>query len=182
MAAALLAGAHHSVLPPKDDSPSQDQTMTPTRIGAIIVGADRIAANGDTANKIGTYSLAVLARAHGARFVVAAPRASIDLRAPAGTHIRIEQRPAPELTRVTGPVVGATGEKEKTEPKTDYQPPASSSSATVVTAADGIDVWNPAFDVTPATLIDAIVTEVGIAEPQGPEHGFRLAELLAEAS
>lgn len=102
----------------------------------IIVGADRIAANGDTANKIGTYSLAVLARHHGLKFMVAAPISTIDWQLDSGTGIPIEQRPASEVTHM-------------------HQQPI---------APPGVNVSNPAFDVTPASLIDAIVTEAGIVE------------------
>jgi methylthioribose-1-phosphate isomerase len=100
----------------------------------VIVGADRIAANGDTANKIGTYGLAILAREHGVRFMVAAPVNTIDFQTPDGTGIPIEMRPAAEVLELGGQRVAAVG-------------------------AEG---WNPAFDVTPARLIDALVTEHGV--------------------
>lgn len=105
----------------------------------IVVGADRIAANGDVANKIGTYGLAVLARHHGVRFMVVAPTSTIDMQTPDGSAIPIEMRPAEELLTLAGQRV----------------------------AADGADAWNPVFDVTPAALIDAIVTETGIVENPG---------------
>lgn len=108
-------------------------------VKVAIVGADRVARNGDTANKIGTYQLAVLARYHGVKFIVAAPTNSIDLTIPDGTHIPIEERPPHELTTING----------------------------VPIAAEGINVWNPAFDVTPAALIDAIVTENGVYTNKG---------------
>lgn len=101
-----------------------------------IVGADRIAANGDVANKIGTYSLAVAARHHGVRFMVAAPTSTIDPDTATGADIPIEQRDPAEVLRCGGQPV----------------------------ASDGVDAWNPVFDVTPAGLIDAIVTERGIIE------------------
>ncbi|HLF97635.1 MAG TPA: S-methyl-5-thioribose-1-phosphate isomerase [Methylococcaceae bacterium] len=99
----------------------------------VIVGADRIAANGDTANKIGTYSLAVLARQHGVRFMVAAPLSTVDWATPSGDAIEIEERTPNELLHES------------------YLEPESVISA-----------WNPVFDVTPANLIDAIVTEKGV--------------------
>jgi len=102
-----------------------------------VVGADRVAANGDVANKIGTYQLAVLARAHGVKFVVAAPTTSIDLSTASGNDIKIEQRPSKELTHINGQPI----------------------------AAPGIEVWNPSFDVTPYDLIDAIITENGVWSP-----------------
>lgn len=104
------------------------------RVGWVIVGADRIAANGDTANKIGTYGLAVLARHHGVRFMVVAPRSSIDRDCPDGRSIAIEQRPADEVRRFAGHAI----------------------------APGDAPVENPAFDVTPNGLIDALVTEVGV--------------------
>ncbi len=99
-----------------------------------IVGSDRIAANGDVANKIGTYSLAVVARHHGVKFMVAAPTSTIDLATPDGAAIPIEQRPAEELLHCAGRR----------------------------TTVEGVQAWNPVFDVTPAELIDAIVTERGV--------------------
>ena len=100
----------------------------------VIVGSDRIAANGDVANKIGTYSLALVAKAHGVKVMVAAPTSTIDMNCPAGTDIPIETRDAEELFTCGGKRL----------------------------AAAGIDAWNPVFDVTPAALVDAIVTERGI--------------------
>lgn len=119
-------------------------------IAAVIVGADRVVRNGDTANKIGTYALAVLARYHGVRFIVAAPTTSIDLQTTTGADIKIEERRPEELTQVSGAVVGADGKVDVTR------------TAKVATAHQEINVWNPAFDVTPAELIDAIVTEQGV--------------------
>ena len=118
-------------------------------ISAVIVGADRVARNGDTANKIGTYSLAVLARYHGIKFVVAAPTTSIDLETVTGKDIKIEDRAGTELTQITGPVIGADG-------KVDM-----SHTERIAVAHQGVDVWNPSFDVTPHALIDAIITEKG---------------------
>jgi methylthioribose-1-phosphate isomerase len=107
-------------------------------IQSVIVGADRIARNGDTANKIGTYGVALLARAHDLPFFVAAPLSTIDLDTPDGRHIPIEERDPREVTHV--------GER--------------------ALAPAGVKVRNPAFDVTPAALIAGIVTEVGVA--RGP--------------
>jgi methylthioribose-1-phosphate isomerase len=118
-------------------------------ISAVIVGADRVARNGDTANKIGTYSLAVLARYHGIKFVVAAPTTSIDLETETGDGIKIEDRAKHELTQISGAVVGNGGEVDTNHIER------------VAIAHQGIDVWNPSFDVTPHSLIDAIVTEKG---------------------
>src|SRR2546426_4055467 len=106
-------------------------------IDRVVVGADRVAANGDTANKIGTYGLAVLARAHEIPFLVAAPLSTVDFRAPDGSAIPIEERPPEEGT----PVAGAPG------------------------APEGIAAANPAFGITPHHLITAIVTEAGVATP-----------------
>ena len=120
-------------------------------IAGVVVGADRVAANGDTANKIGTYSLAILAKHHGVKFLVAAPRTTIDLETKSGKHIVIEERPGKEVTLIKGPRYdGVTLDLGVVE--------------TVSIAANGIGVWNPAFDVTPAELIDGIITEVGVVE------------------
>ncbi|MEB3330322.1 MAG: S-methyl-5-thioribose-1-phosphate isomerase [Candidatus Sericytochromatia bacterium] len=106
-------------------------------IDRVVVGADRIAANGDTANKIGTYGLAVLAAAHGIPFYVAAPRSTLDPVLPTGADIPIEERPEEELTHVGGRRL----------------------------AAEGVGVANPSFDVTPGRLIAGIITEVGVLRP-----------------
>ncbi len=111
--------------------------MARGEIDRVIVGADRIAANGDVANKIGTYALAVLARAHGLPFIVAAPTSTIDLKCPDGAAIPIEERAASEVTHVAGRRV----------------------------APEGMPARNPAFDVTPRALITLIVTEAGVAHP-----------------
>ena len=111
--------------------------MKKGEVDLVIVGADRIAANGDAANKIGTYSLAVLAQAHGIPFYVAAPLSTIDPALPDGGAIPIEERNSDEVTRCGG----------------------------VRTAPEGVAVWNPAFDVTPNALITAIVTEAGVIRP-----------------
>ena len=102
----------------------------------VIVGADRICANGDTANKIGTYQLAIAARHHGAKFMVVAPSSTVDMATASGERIEIEERDPAELLTHRGQR----------------------------TVADGVQAWNPVFDVTPASLIDAIVTEKGVIE------------------
>jgi methylthioribose-1-phosphate isomerase len=107
------------------------------RVRLVITGADRIARNGDTANKIGTYGVALLARAHGIPFYVAAPSSTFDLAIATGDAIAIEERDSREVTHGFGRQ----------------------------TAPDGIGVFNPAFDVTPAELIHAFVTEKGIIRP-----------------
>ncbi len=140
-------------------------------VNAIVVGADRVAANGDTANKIGTYSLAVLAKHHGVKFLVAAPRTTIDLGTKSGSDIVIEQRPASEMTSIKGPRAGATGVEGEGELTLE----------TVRIAAPGINVWNPSFDVTPAALIDGIITEVGVVE-KGPDGQFHMDSLFNGAA
>ncbi|KAI2619485.1 methylthioribose-1-phosphate isomerase [Hypomontagnella submonticulosa] len=124
-------------------------------IAAVIVGADRVVRNGDTANKIGTYTLAVLAKYHGLKFIVAAPTTSIDLQTETGAGIKIEERKPEELTQISGAVVGKDGQVDV------------SHTERVATAHQGIGVWNPAFDVTPAELIDAVVTERGVVVKGG---------------
>lgn len=125
-------------------------------MAAVVVGADRVAANGDTANKIGTYSLAILARYHKVKFVVAAPRTTIDLHTVSGVDIVIEERPSTEVTRIKGPPIQRSAHNEFHTAKDRVEE--------IATAAEHTQAWNPAFDVTPADLIDAIVTEVGVAE------------------
>ncbi|KAF2266376.1 Methylthioribose-1-phosphate isomerase [Lojkania enalia] len=133
-------------------------------IAGIVVGADRVAANGDTANKIGTYSLAILAKYHGVKFLVAAPRTTIDLQTKTGDDIVIEERPGKEVTLIKGPRHdGVTLDLGVVE--------------TVSIAASGIDIWNPAFDVTPHELIDGIITEVGVVERDG-NGAFHLEQLF----
>ncbi|KAF4762075.1 hypothetical protein N7455_003043 [Penicillium solitum] len=127
---------------------------TQVGVNAIVVGADRVAANGDTANKIGTYALAVLARYHGVKFLVAAPLTTIDMATKSGKDIVIEQRAASEVTSIKGPCAGSEA--------TDQI-----AIETVKIAAPGINVWNPAFDITPASLIDGIITEIGVVEKGG---------------
>jgi methylthioribose-1-phosphate isomerase len=120
-------------------------------LAAIVVGADRVVKNGDVANKIGTYGLAVLAKHHGIKFLVAAPTTTIDMETVSGSAIVIEERPRSEVTKIKGFLEGV-------------EEGGDASLKTISIAADGIDVWNPAFDVTPAALIDGIVTERGVAE------------------
>jgi len=135
---------------------------------AVVVGADRVAANGDTANKIGTYSLSVLARYHGVAFVVAAPRTTIDLKTVRGADIVIEERKQSEVTVVKGPVVTGTTADGVEVDVDDVRE--------VSLAPTDTGAWNPAFDVTPADLVDAIATEVGVAEKE--RQGFRLEALF----
>ena len=108
--------------------------MKQGKVAWVIVGADRIAANGDTANKIGTYMTAVAARHHGVKFMVVAPTSTVDLSTPDGAAIPIENRAAAEVLNFAG----------------------------TRTSPEGVQAWNPAFDITPAVLIDAIVTEKGV--------------------
>ena len=122
--------------------------MQQGKIGAIVVGADRIAANGDVANKIGTYTLAILAKEHGIPFYVAAPISTVDLATPDGGKIPIEQRNAREVTHIAGKQM----------------------------VPDGVQVENPAFDVTPAKYVAAIITERGIAREPYTESLRKLAE------
>lgn len=107
-------------------------------VDVVVVGADRIAANGDTANKIGTYQLAIAAKYHHVPFFTAAPTTTLDLSMSSGAEIHVEERPGVELTSIFGQKI----------------------------APDGINVWNPAFDVTPCALIRGIITELGVIEPE----------------
>lgn len=136
-------------------------------IAAVIVGADRVVRNGDTANKIGTYALSVLARHHGIKFIVAAPTTSIDLRTETGAGIKIEERKGEELTQISGAVVDKDG-------KVDV-----SRTERVAIADQRIGVWNPAFDVTPAELIDAVVTEKGVVQ-KGADGRFDFRDIMPE--
>jgi methylthioribose-1-phosphate isomerase len=123
-------------------------------INAVVVGADRIAANGDVANKIGTYTVAVLAKEHAIPFYVAAPVSTVDLATPSGAGIPIEERPADEVTHVAGRRV----------------------------APEGVAVRNPAFDVTPHRYVTAIVCERGVARPPFGESLRALAGAPAPVS
>jgi methylthioribose-1-phosphate isomerase len=125
--------------------------MRQGKIGSIVVGADRIAANGDVANKIGTYSVAVLAKEHGIPFYVAAPISTVDLACPTGNEIPIEERDAREVTHIAGKQM----------------------------VPDGVSVQNPAFDVTPAKYVAAIITERGIARAP---YDTSLQKLAAECA
>lgn len=137
-------------------------------IAAVIVGADRVVRNGDTANKIGTYALSVLARHHGVKFIVAAPTTSIDLRTESGAGIKIEQRKPEELTQISGAVVGKDGSVDV------------SRTERVAIADQRVGVWNPAFDVTPAELIDAVVTEKGVVV-KGADGKFDFKNVMPES-
>src|SRR5450432_2470456 len=121
--------------------------MQQGKIGAIVVGADRIAANGDVPNKVGTYTVAVLAKENGIPFYVAAPISTVDLETPDGSKIPIEQRDPKEVTHIAGKQM----------------------------VPDGVSIENPAFDVTPAKYVTAIVTERGIARAPYEESLKRLA-------
>jgi methylthioribose-1-phosphate isomerase len=116
------------------------------KVDAVVVGADRIAANGDTANKIGTYMVAVLAREHGVPFYVAAPLTTLDLSLKSGEEIPIEERDPMEITHIREHQLGP----------------------------EGVQVHNPAFDVTPNQLITAIITDKGVARPPFIESLKRL--------
>lgn len=111
--------------------------MSRGMVDLVVVGSDRIAANGDVANKIGTYGVAVLAREHGVPFYVAAPFSTIDIKLGSGSEIPIEERNPDEVTHIGG----------------------------VRVAPEGVRVWNPAFDVTPARLVSAIITDRGVLRP-----------------
>lgn len=125
--------------------------MKQGKVGAVIVGADRIAANGDVANKIGTYSVAILAKEHGIPFYVAAPWSTVDMETPDGDRIPIEQRNAKEVTHMAGKQV----------------------------TPDGVRVENPAFDVTPSKYVTAIITERGVAKPDYSQSLKKLQEAVA---
>ena len=124
-------------------------------ISCVIVGADRVAANGDTANKIGTYALAILAKWHSIKFIVAAPRTTIDMSTACGADIKIEERKPLEVTTMKGPAVRRINDGSLHVSK-DVQE--------IAIAADLHGAWNPAFDVTCHALIDCIVTEQGVVE------------------
>jgi methylthioribose-1-phosphate isomerase len=127
--------------------------MSKGKISAVIVGADRIAANGDVANKIGTYSVAILAKEHGIPFYVAAPWSTIDLATPDGARIPIEERASTEVTHLAGKQI----------------------------APADVRVENPAFDVTPNKYVTAIITERGVARPDYSKSLSQLAEPAAVA-
>lgn len=163
-------------------------------VDAVIVGADRIAANGDVANKIGTYGLAVLSKEHGIPFYVAAPSSTVDLTLPSGEHIVIEERDPREVTGIT--VSGTIEPRTPTESRALDALTAAGPYALGLTkghqmeiarkgggyqfdawfrvAPPNVEVYNPAFDVTPAECVTAIITERGVARPD-------FATSLAEA-
>ncbi|MFF4955033.1 S-methyl-5-thioribose-1-phosphate isomerase [Streptomyces chattanoogensis] len=119
-------------------------------VDAVLIGADRIAADGSVANKIGSYPLAVLARYHRVPFVVVAPTTTVDLETEQGADIEVEQRPGSEVTELSLPPGGGSG---------------AGSGAVIAVAPLGAQAYNPAFDVTPPELVTAIVTEVGVVSP-----------------
>jgi len=121
--------------------------MKQGKVDCVVVGSDRIAANGDVANKIGTYTVAVLAKQHGIPFYVAAPTSTIDLDTPSGAEIPIEERAASEVTHIKGHAI----------------------------APEGVAVRHPAFDITPAELVTAIITELGVAKPVNVETVRKVA-------
>ncbi|MEM7400798.1 MAG: S-methyl-5-thioribose-1-phosphate isomerase [Pseudomonadota bacterium] len=123
--------------------------MRQKQVAWVIVGADRVASNGDVANKIGTYSLAIMAQQHGVKFMVAAPTSTIDMRIESGEQIEIEQRAQSEVTSLGEHAIGT----------------------------DDVEVWNPVFDITPAEFVDALVTEKGVIE--SPNHEKILALMKA---
>jgi methylthioribose-1-phosphate isomerase len=123
--------------------------MKQGKIGAVVVGADRIAANGDVANKIGTYTVAVLAKEHGIPFYVAAPFSTVDLETPDGSKIPIEQRSTREVTHFAGKQI----------------------------TPDGVKVENPAFDVTPAKYVTAVITERGVLKAPYEEAIRKLSDV-----
>jgi methylthioribose-1-phosphate isomerase len=142
------AGVPHTLIP----DVAAGHVMARSDVDVVLVGADRVAANGDTANKVGTYTLGVLARRHGIPFYVCAPLSSVDLETAAGEGITIEERSASEVLEIRG----------------------------IRIAPAGTEVLNPAFDVTPAELITGIVTEEGVVGPPF-EEGLRAAMARREA-
>lgn len=138
-------GIPHSVLP---DSAAA-ALMASGQVDLILTGADRVAADGSVANKVGTYSLAVLAAHHKIPFVVVAPRTTVDLATPDGSGIPVEQRAAAEVTHHAGTAV----------------------------APAGTDAFNPAFDVTPPALVTALVTEIGVLRPVNRDGLLRVMRL-----
>lgn len=132
-------------------------------VDAVLIGADRIAADGSVANKVGSYPLAVLAKYHHVPFIVVAPTTTVDLETADGASIIVEQRPGREVTELTSPQVGPDGED----------------AGGLLVAPLGTQAYNPAFDITPPELITAIVTEEGAVSPV---TGVGLAELCARSS
>src|SRR5919107_682117 len=148
-AEAVLAEDRAACAAMAEAGPAAGAAMAGGLVDAVLVGCDRVAANGDTANKIGTYSLAVLARANAIPFYVVGPRSSFDPAAADGAAIHIEQRPADEVALVAGWRL----------------------------APEAAGVWNPAFDVTPAELITAFITDAGVLRPP-----FRASIAAAQVS
>ncbi|GAA1436060.1 S-methyl-5-thioribose-1-phosphate isomerase [Streptomyces thermospinosisporus] len=132
-------------------------------VDAVLIGADRIAADGSVANKVGSYPLAVLARYHHVPFIVVAPVTTVDPGTPDGSAIEVEQRPGHEITEITAPQVPVAGAE---------------AGGGIPVAPLGTQAYNPAFDVTPPELVTAIVTEEGVVSPVTAEG---LAELCAKA-
>ncbi|MFJ1615596.1 S-methyl-5-thioribose-1-phosphate isomerase [Streptomyces sp. NPDC088249] len=132
-------------------------------VDAVLIGADRIAADGSVANKVGSYPLAVLAKYHHVPFIVVAPTTTVDLNTADGASITVEQRPGSEVSELTLPGVGVAG----------------GDAGAVLMAPVGTLAYNPAFDVTPPELVTAIVTEEGVVSPV---TGVGLAELCARSS
>ncbi|MFJ2137055.1 S-methyl-5-thioribose-1-phosphate isomerase [Streptomyces sp. NPDC088846] len=132
-------------------------------VDAVLIGADRIAADGSVANKVGSYPLAVLAKYHHVPFIVVAPTTTVDLNTADGASITVEQRPGSEVTELTSPGGGVAG----------------GDAGAVLMAPVGTLAYNPAFDVTPPELVTAIVTEEGVVSPV---TGVGLAELCARSS
>ncbi|OIV98357.1 hypothetical protein TanjilG_16684 [Lupinus angustifolius] len=131
--------------------------MKAGRVDAVVVGADRVASNGDTANKIGTYSVALCAKFHNVPFYVAAPVTSVDLALSSGQDIVIEERSPKELLNARG----GLGEQ---------------------VAASGISVWNPAFDVTPANLISGVITEKGVITKTSADDAFDIKAFVQKTA
>ena len=152
---AARAGMPHSLLADN----AAGSLFAAGQVDAVLIGADRIAADGATANKVGSYPLAVLARHHHVPFIVVAPTTTIDPATPDGSSIEVEQRPGQEVTDFTPP---------RTEEGAAVRP--------VPVAPPGTQAYNPAFDVTPPALITALVTENGVASPV---DGRSVAGLLA---
>eukprot|EP00882_Tetradesmus_deserticola_P025754 GHRQ01028317.1.p2 GENE.GHRQ01028317.1~~GHRQ01028317.1.p2 ORF type:complete len:242 (+),score=110.83 GHRQ01028317.1:763-1488(+) len=125
--------------------------MAQGKVDAVVVGADRVVANGDTANKIGTFSHAVAAAAHGVPFFVAAPTTTLDAALATGEEIEIEQRPSEEVTHFKGQRV----------------------------VVEGIHVWNPCFDVTPGRLVEGIITEEGVVPRESGSGSHKVAQFMA---
>lgn len=185
-----MAGVPFTLIPDN----ASGSLMRAGKVDAVLVGADRIAANGDVANKIGTYNLAVLCKEHGIPFYVAAPSSTVDLTLPTGDDITIEERDEAEVTGVTASgiiearspeesraldLITASGARDLGMTKGHQMTIARKGGAYqfdawMRIAPPGVHVYNPAFDVTPAAYVTAIITECGVARP---EFAASLAEL-----